>query len=135
LVREIAQSGCTVLVVEWDPYAQVEIETEHLADRVSVVFGDANNPEFPETLPIRHARWIISTLPDADTNLVLATSLRRHGATCPIAVTVHTDSAEQLYRSALVDETISAVLHPFRDAADDALEILKRLEDAEPETP
>ncbi len=134
LVREIAQSGCTVLVVEWDPYARVEIEAEHLADRVTVVFGDANSPEFPETLPVRHARWIISTLPDADTNLALATSLRRHGAVCPIAVTVHTDSAESLYRAALIDGNISAVLHPFRDAADDALEVLKRLEDSEPES-
>ncbi|MCY7412629.1 MAG: cation:proton antiporter, partial [Salinibacterium sp.] len=100
LVRELAQNKCTVLVVEWDPYARVEIESEHLADRVSVVFGDANNPEFPETLPIRHARWIISTLPDSDTNLVLAAALRRHGATCPIAVTVHTDEAAHVYRAA-----------------------------------
>ena len=135
LVRELVQSGKTVLVVEWDPYAQVEIEQEHLADRVSVVFGDANSPDFPETLPIRQARWIISTLPDADTNLVLAASLRRHGATCPIAVTVHTDDAESIYRSALLDGTVSAVLHPFRDAADDALEVLTLLEDAAPDSP
>ncbi|UYN84486.1 MAG: cation:proton antiporter [Microcella sp.] len=135
LVRELVQSGCSVLVVEWDPYARVEIETEQLDGTVSVVFGDANSTEFPEALPIRHARWIISTLPDADTNLVLAAALRRHGATCPIAVTVHTDEAESLYREALADGTISAVLHPFRDAADDALEVLKRLEDSEPETP
>ncbi len=135
LVRELVQSGKTVLVVEWDPYAQVEIEQEHLADRVSVVFGDANSPDFPETLPIRQARWIISTLPDADTNLVLAASLRRHGATCPIAVTVHTDDAENIYQAALVEGTVSAVLHPFRDAADDALEVLTRLESSEPETP
>lgn len=134
LVREIVQSGCSVLVVEWDPFARVEIEAEHLGGSVSVVFGDANSPEFPETLPIWHARWIISTLPDADTNLVLATSLRRHGATCPIAVTVHTDGAESLYEEALVDGTVSTVLHPFRDAADDALATLKRLEDVEPES-
>lgn len=135
LVRELVQSGCSVLVVEWDPYARVEIETEQLDGTVAVVFGDANSTEFPEALPIRHARWIISTLPDADTNLVLAAALRRHGATCPIAVTVHTDTAEDLYREALADGTISAVLHPFRDAADDALEVLKRIEDSEPETP
>jgi Kef-type K+ transport system membrane component KefB len=109
LVREIVESGCTVLVVEWDPYARIHVEQEHLADRVTVVFGDANSPDFPDTLPIRHARWIISTLPDADTNLVLAASLRRHGATCPIAVTVHTDDAESLYAAARDDGSISAV--------------------------
>jgi len=133
LVREIVESGCTVLVVEWDPYARVEIEQEHLAEQVTVVFGDANSPDFPETLPIRHARWIISTLPDVDTNLVLSASLRRAGATCPIAVTVHTDDAADLYRSALLDGTVSTVLHPFRDAADDALDTLKRLETGRPD--
>ena len=133
LVREIVDNGCTVLVVEWDPYARVEIEQEHLASRVTVVFGDANSPDFPNTLPIRDARWIISTLPDADTNLVLATSLRRHGATCPMAVTVHTDGAESLYAAALDDGSVSTVLHPFRDAADDAFEVLKRLEAAKPD--
>lgn len=135
LVRELVQNGCSVLVVEWDPYARVEIETENLDGTVSVVFGDANSPEFPEVLPIRHARWIISTLPDASTNLVLAAALRRHGATCPIAVTVHTDNAEDVYRAALDEGTVSVVLHPFREAADDALEILARLEDSKPETP
>ena len=133
LVREIVDNGCTVLVVEWDPYARIEIEQEHLASRVTVVFGDANSPDFPNTLPIRDARWIISTLPDADTNLVLATSLRRHGATCPMAVTVHTDGAESLYVAALDHGSVSTVLHPFRDAADDAFEVLKRLEAAKPD--
>jgi len=133
LVREIVENGCTVLVVEWDPYARVEIEQKDLAGRVTVVFGDANSPDFPDSLPIRHARWIISTLPDADTNLVLATSLRRHGATCPIAVTVHTDGAASLYAAAIDDGSVSTVLHPFRDAADDALEVLERLEAAKPD--
>jgi len=128
LVRELADSGHTVLIVEWDPYAHVALEHADHADRVTVVFGDANSPEFPEVLPIRYARWIISTLPDPDTNLVLASALRRHGATCPIAVTVHTDDAETIYTAALADGTVSAVLHPFRDAADDTIESLKKLE-------
>jgi hypothetical protein len=106
----------------------IENENADHADRVTVVFGDANSPEFPEVLPIRYARWIISTLPDPDTNLVLASALRRHGATCPIAVTVHTDDAETIYTAALADGTVSAVLHPFRDAADDTIESLKNLE-------
>ncbi len=131
LVRELVQAGHSVLVVEWDPYARTEFDDT--ADRVTLVFGDANSPEFPEVLPVRTARWIISTLPDADTNLVLADALRRHGATCPIAVTVHNDVSAHRYRPALIDGTISTVLHPFREAADDVLEALARLESARPD--
>lgn len=135
LVSELVREGCTVLVVEWDPFAQVQVDNDDLADQVTVVFGDASSPEFPDALPIRHARWIISTVPDADTSVVLATALRHHGATCPIAVTAHTDAAGARYADSVADGTISVVLHPFRDAADDALEALKRCEPAEPETP
>ncbi len=133
LVRELVGDGCHVLLVEWDPFAEVKLADAALANHVDVVFGDARSPEFPETLPVRDVRFIISTVPDVDTNLVLATALRHAGATCPIAVTVHTDEATHLYRQALIDETISTVLHPFREAADDALETLKRLEAAEPD--
>ncbi|MBR22985.1 MAG: sodium:proton exchanger, partial [Leifsonia sp.] len=135
LVAEIVGTGCTVLVVEWDPYAQAQIDDADLADRVTVVFGDASSPDFPDALPIRHARWIISTVPDAGTSIVLATALRQHGATCPIAVTAHTDAVGSLYDAAVADGTISTVLHPFRDAADDAIDTLRRLENTEPETP
>ncbi|MCA1943653.1 MAG: cation:proton antiporter [Yonghaparkia sp.] len=130
LIRELVADDCRVLLVEWDPFAEVAVTDAALDARVDVVFGDARSPEFPETLPLAGTRFIISTVPDVDTNLVLAAALRRAGATCPIAVTVHTDEAAHAYRQALVDETISTVLHPFRDAADDALDALKRLEAA-----
>ncbi|MDX2377095.1 cation:proton antiporter [Microbacterium sp. LRZ72] len=135
VVHEIVAAGYSVLVVEWDPYARVEIEDDQLSDRVTVVFGDANNPDFPDTLPIRHARWIISTIPDADTSVVVARALRHHGATCPIAVTAHTDAANARYRDSVADGTISTVLHPFRDAADDAIALLTRLEKDDPDAP
>ena len=131
LIRELVGEGCRVLLVEWDPFAEVNLRDAALADRVDVVFGDARSPEFPQTLPVRDVRFIISTVPDPDTNLVLAKALRHAGASCPIAVTVHTEEAAQFYRAALIDETISTVLHPFRDAADDALTTLKRLERAD----
>ncbi|WP_265521190.1 cation:proton antiporter [Oerskovia flava] len=121
LVRELVADGRSVMVVDWDPYAQVKIADADLASRVTVVFGDANSPEFPDTLPVRHARWIISTVPDAGTSVVVATALRHHGATCPIAVTAHSDAAAERYTQAVQDGTISLVLSPFRMAADTAL--------------
>lgn len=124
LVREFAADGHSVMIVDWNPFAEVKLEDAHLADRVKVVFGDASSPEFPETLPIRHARWIISTVPDADTSLVLAHAARRHGATCPIAVTALSAPDEELFSQAVADGTVTVVLNPFRMATDDALSML-----------
>ena len=133
LIRELVAEGCRVLLVEWDPFAEVRLEGENISERVDVVFGDARSPDFPETLPLHDVRFIISTVPDVDTNLVLSDALRRHGAACPIAVTVHTDDQAASYRQALIAGTISIVLHPFRDAADDALKALQQLERAAPD--
>lgn len=130
LVSALAAAGDRVLLVEWDPFAEVRVREADLAARVDVVFGDARSPDFPETLPVQGVRFIVSTVPDVDTNLVLASALRRHGATCPLAVTVHTDAQGHAYRHALIDGTVSSVLHPFRDAVDDAIETLRRLADA-----
>lgn len=130
LVSALAAAGDRVLLVEWDPFAEVRVREADLAARVDVVFGDARSPDFPETLPVQGVRFIVSTVPDVDTNLVLASALRRHGATCPLAVTVHTDAQGHAYRHALIDGTVSTVLHPFRDAVDDAIETLHRLADA-----
>lgn len=130
LIRELVNDGCRVLLVEWDPFAEVRLEDENLQERVDVIYGDAHSPEFPETLPLHDVRFIISTVPDVDTNLVLAVAVRRHGATCPIAVTAHTEKQARSYRDSLINGTVSAVLHPFRDAAHDAIETLQRLEGA-----
>jgi Kef-type K+ transport system membrane component KefB len=129
LVRAFATAGYSVMVVDWNPFAAVDVVDAHLADRVRVVFGDASNPEFPDTLPIRQARWIVSAMPDADTSLALATSARRHGATCPIAVTAHTAESEGHFTRAIADGTVTVVLNPFRMATDDALRILHAQDD------
>ena len=122
LIEKFAARGLDVLVVDWDPYTRLAIEDARLTDRVSIRFGDADDPEFPGTLPIAHARWIVSTIPRVDTNKVLIRALDRWGATAPIAVTAHTASEADGYANEIASGAIDLVLEPFHDAADEAVE-------------
>jgi Kef-type K+ transport system membrane component KefB len=126
LVRHLAEQGRRVLVIDWDPYGRLEISDPELLDRVTMRFGDADDPEFPGTLPVGEADWIISTIAQPDTSRVLARSLRRWGATGRIAVTAlsvgHAERLAADVRSGLID----LVLQPFDDAADDAIAALTR---------
>ncbi|MFO7691024.1 MAG: cation:proton antiporter [Cryobacterium sp.] len=127
LSEQLAVSGYTVLVVDWDPYGTVDHSNLARSDRLAIRFGDANNTEFPNSLPLAGALWIVSTIPSVDTNKVLAASLRRHGATAPIAVTAHSVTEARRFAAELDEGIISLVLEPFDDACDDAIAALRRL--------
>lgn len=36
-----------------------------------IVFGDADDPEFPASLPLASAKWVVSTIVRVDVNRVL----------------------------------------------------------------
>ena len=129
LVRHLAESGQHVLVVDWDPYGRLDLGDPLLLDRVTMRFGDADDPEFPGTLPITDVQWVVSTITRVDTNRALAHALRRWGTTARIAVTALTmDDAAALHEDAS-DGLVDLVLQPFDDAADDALAALARADD------
>jgi Kef-type K+ transport system membrane component KefB len=121
LVERLAAAGCRVLVIDWDPYGRLQLEDPALADRVSMRFGDADDPEFAGTLPLERARWVVSTISRVDTTRVLAHALRRWGFQGRLAVTalvVHdADLLEEDVRSGM----IAVVLQPFEEAADAAV--------------
>jgi Kef-type K+ transport system membrane component KefB len=128
LIEKFAAKDLSVLVVDWDPYTRLAVEDTRLSERVSIRFGDADDPEFPGTLPVSHARWIVSTIPRVDTNKVLVRSLRRWGATAPIAVTAHTADEAAGYGDDLENGSIRLVLEPFHDAADEAVAAVTSLD-------
>jgi Kef-type K+ transport system membrane component KefB len=111
LAHELVESGRRVLVVDWDPYA--EGLTGERGERLQVVFGDAEDGEFPGTLPLAGVSWIVSTLPRVDTNLSLLTALRRWGYEGKVALTAHDDAHE----ARLVAAGVDRVLRPFQQAA------------------
>jgi Kef-type K+ transport system membrane component KefB len=44
LIRELVADDCRVLLVEWDPFAEVAVQDAQLDPHVDVVFGDARSP-------------------------------------------------------------------------------------------
>ena len=121
LVERLACGGNRVLVVDWDPHSRIETNDPTLADRITKRFGDADDPEYPASLPLDSVRWIVSTIPRVDTNKVLARSLRRHGATARLAVTAHAATDVQRLAPELTEGAIDLVIQPFEAAAESAL--------------
>lgn len=105
-------------MVDWDPQAVPEPETE---GRTTVVFGDADDGEFPGSLPLQGVRWVVSTIPRLDTGRVLVGALRRWGYDGRVAVTVHQDRDAERFAAELEDGRVDLVLNPFDDAANGAV--------------
>jgi Kef-type K+ transport system membrane component KefB len=117
LAHELATGGDRVLVVDWDPYAEA---THGFEDTVEVVFGDAEDSEFPGALPLASARWVVSTIPRVDSARVLVHALERWGYRGKVAVTVHTTAQEQELAAEQERGRIDLVLNPFASSAQHA---------------
>ena len=79
-------------------------------------FGDAEDPDFLDSLPLKGARWIVSTLPEADANRALLHALRANGYAGQIAVAVRDEYQAQM----LADAGIDRIFNLFDDAAEQA---------------
>ncbi len=116
LARRLAERGLRVLGVDFNP--EVVRAARHAGMKVH--FGDAEDQEFPEHLPLASARFVVSTLPESAVNLRLLHALRSHGFTGRVAVTVHGEAdANRLHRAGA-----SRILWPYRDAAEFAAELI-----------
>ena len=120
LIKNLQEKGIAVLGVDFDP--EVVHALRHHG--VPVRYGDAEDLDFPESLPLSGARWVVCTLPQRELNLTLLHALSNHGYTGSTAVTAHdeTDAHELQHAGA------SLVLNPFTNAADfAALELAGRI--------
>lgn len=113
LVHRLADAGLNVLVVDWDPRA---LPVSAQGARVSFVFGDAEDLEFPGTLPLQRARAVVSTIPSTSTSRTLLAALERWKFEGIVAVTAHTASGE----ARLADSGADLILRPFDDAGSHA---------------
>jgi Trk K+ transport system NAD-binding subunit len=105
-----------VMGVDFDPVALGHVEQLG----VPTLYGDAEDPDLPGTLPLSCAEWIVSTSPAVDTSLALLDALRAHRVGAKIAVTAHTRTAAE----ALEDAGADLLLRPFIDAGDQAVRAL-----------
>ncbi|MBX3661040.1 MAG: cation:proton antiporter [Burkholderiales bacterium] len=116
---KLVEAGFSVLGIEHDPE-----RTEELRPRgIRVSYGDAQDPDYLETLPLDGVSWIVSTLPDLESNGALLHGLRQRRYQGDIAI-VARDEAQG---AALKQIGAPTVLYPFRDAVDFAVEHLGTL--------
>ncbi|MEQ9408086.1 MAG: cation:proton antiporter [Fuerstiella sp.] len=114
LARELTQRGQRVLGVDFDP----DVVRQLRDSGRSIVYGDAEDPEFPSMLPLSHVNWVFCSVPQPGVNLALLYALSRHGFAGQTATTAHSAySAEELKKAGS-----DFVLLPFVDAAKEAVD-------------
>jgi len=119
LARGLHAGGFGVLGVDFDP----DVVRARPLGVAQARFGDATQSEFLETLPLADTAWVVSTLPDLESNRGLLTALRERGFAGRIAVVAREESDGR----ALERLGVPTVLHPTDDAVDHAVSILSTL--------
>jgi Kef-type K+ transport system membrane component KefB/Trk K+ transport system NAD-binding subunit len=87
---------------------------------VPVLYGDMADPEMHEQLPLKKARWVISTVRSKQLNLALVRNLRRDGYTGNVALTATSSQEAAEFEEA----GANLVFRPFRDATEEAADAL-----------
>ncbi|MDZ7857728.1 cation:proton antiporter family protein [Sphaerotilus sp.] len=118
LFEQLRAEGVAVIGVDFDPEAVRALQARGLP----VVFGDGEDPDFLESLPLRQTRWVITTFPQWESNRALLHALQvahYHGR----IVAAVRDAA---HGHALAEAGVDQILNPFDDAADHAAARLAR---------
>ncbi len=119
----LQKRGFAVMGVDFNPSAVRR--AKQLGLRAE--YGDATDPEFVSSLPLEHARWVVSTVPRHPTGLshedsrhTLMQIIEAEPFRGKIAVASHNAlETEELQRRGA-----DTVLEPFQDAADRAVDLI-----------
>ncbi len=112
LAHQLEAGGLRVLGVDFDPGALAEARNEGL----SACYGDAEDNDFLEHLPLNYAQAMISTIPQREVNAILLRALRASAFKGKITLSAfRTGDAEALERAGA-----ASVLRPYSDAAETA---------------
>jgi Kef-type K+ transport system membrane component KefB len=119
LLKQLRAAGVHAVGVDFDPEAVRALRAQGLP----VHFGDGEDPEFLESLPLAGARWAITTLPQWESNRALmhALEVARFGGQVAGAVR-DPQQARELERAG-----VTRLFNPFEDGADHAAQALAAL--------
>lgn len=109
LAVELERRGHKTLGIDFDPEATAAWRASGRSARL----GDATDPELVASLPLSGAEWVVSSLPDPETNRLLLAALRAEGFSGRVALTARTEEGVR----ELVEAGADAVLYSFGDAA------------------
>lgn len=116
LLGQLHQAGVSAIGVDFDPEAVARLRKRGHP----VYFGDAEDPDFVESLPLKQAKIAVVTLPQLEANLALLHALKSAGFSGRITAAVR-DAA---HGRALLAAGVADIINPFNDAADRAAEQL-----------
>ena len=119
MARRLQEAGLSVLGVEFDP----ELVRSLRGKGMNVSFGDGQDADFLESLPLTGVSWAVSTLPDLASNRALLHALTVRGFAGEVAFVARDDVQGALLKRA----GAPTVLYPFRDAVDFSVENLATL--------
>lgn len=108
IAEQLQQQGKHVLAIDFNP--QLVQQADH---PIPIRYGDAEDPEFIQSLPLERVQWVVSTLRDRHLNLALIHTLKENQFTGKIAVaTTYASDVRQLE-----NHGADLVLIPYHDAA------------------
>jgi len=114
IFREIRKKEISVAAYDFDPDVVARLASlGHPAH-----YGDAEDPEFIEHLPLSSAEWVICAAPEPQVNRRLSDALRKAGYTGKVALTLHRASEDRF----LDAEGYDLLLLPFEEAASKVVE-------------
>ncbi len=112
LLARLRESGVNAIGVDFDP----ELVRKLRRDGLPVRFGDGEDPAFLDTLPLAEVAWVVTTLPQWESNRAFLHALKEAGYDGKVAGVVRDDA----HGEALARLGVARVLNPFNDAADHA---------------
>ena len=120
LLGPLRDAGHRLLVVDFNP----RVVEAARADGFLTVYGDAEDPELPGTLPLDGVSWIVSTVRRREVGLALLHALDHYGYDGRVVLSAHhPEDAEELRACGAHD-----VLRPYEAAATEAVTTLTTTE-------
>lgn len=116
LLVQLRAAGIEAVGVDFDPEAVRELQARGLP----VYFGDGEDADFLESLPLKHARWVITSFPQWESNRALLHALKAARYDGQVAGVVRDAAHGRL----MAEAGIQRIFNPFDDAADHAAERL-----------
>jgi voltage-gated potassium channel Kch len=118
LFQQLHERGHSVLGIDFDPGLVSYWRNRDYPAR----YGDAEDPEFPGSLPLG-ASWVISTIREEPVSRALLHGLEHHGYPCKVGVTADLESVADRLRASGAD----LVLMPYPDAAKEAADMIDQM--------
>jgi Kef-type K+ transport system membrane component KefB len=115
LARRLRNEDLKILGVDFNPQLILAWQEEGL----QAIYGDAEDPNLPEVLPLESTKVVISSFPDVNINRSLIKFLKSSGYEGRIALTAHSQRDGHLLEEAGAD----VVLYPFADAAQNIIDL------------